>query len=166
MTIRDSLHQLISSNAARTVALVRFAIAFVFVTEGVQKFLYPDVLGVGRFAKIGIPAPEVMAPFVGIVEVVGGLLVLIGFLTRLGAIALVIDMVVAIVSTKIPILIGHGFWGFADPITRTGFWGMAHEARTDIAMLLGCAFLIAVGAGSLSFDYRLSTLALRRARDR
>ena len=135
---------------------MRAAVAFVFVTEGMQKFLYPDALGVGRFAKIGIPAPGVMAPFVGVVEIGGGLLVLVGLLARLGAFALLVDMVVAIISTMIPILIGHGFLGFADPTTRTGFWGMAHEARTDVTMLRCCAFLVTVGAGSMSLDARIA----------
>lgn len=158
--MRARLDRLLATTAPRAVVLIRVAIAFVFVLEGVQKFLYPDTLGAGRFVKIGIPAPEVMGPFVGVVEVVGGLLVLAGLLTRLGAFALLVDMVVAITSTKIPIWIGHGFWGFADPTTRTGFLGMAHEARTDLAMLLGCAFLIVVGAGPVSMDARL-----RRERD-
>jgi len=146
----------VATTAPRAAVLVRAAIAFVFVTEGIQKFLYPDALGAGRFAKIGIPAPGVMGPFVGVVEIAGGLLVLVGLLVRLGAFALLVDMIVAIISTKIPILIGHGFMGFADPTTRTGFWGMAHEARTDITMLLCCAFLLAVGAGSRPANARLA----------
>jgi len=146
----------VATSAPRAAVVVRVAIAFVFVFEGIQKFLYPDALGVGRFVKIGIPAPGVMAPFVGVVEIVGGLLVLLGLLTRLGALALLVDMVVALLSTKIPILIGHGFLGFANPTTRTGFWGMAHEARTDVTMLLCCAFLVMVGAGSMSFDARIA----------
>jgi uncharacterized membrane protein YphA (DoxX/SURF4 family) len=150
----SALARIVATDAPGAVVLLRLAIAFVFVFEGVQKFLYPDALGVGRFAKIGIPAPEVMAPFVGAVEIAGGVLVLAGLLTRLGAFALLVDMIVALTSTKIPILIGHGFWGFADPATRTGFLGMAHEARTDISMLLGCAFLFVVGAGQLSLDAR------------
>jgi putative oxidoreductase len=156
MNERSSTQKLIAPAAPRAVVLVRTAIAFVFVTEGIQKFLSPDALGVGRFAKIGIPSPDLAAPFVGGVEIVCGALVLIGLLTRLGAFALMIDMIVAITSTKIPILIGHGFWGFADPTAHPGFWTMAHEARTDIAMLLGCAFLVAVGAGTMSLDHRLS----------
>jgi uncharacterized membrane protein YphA (DoxX/SURF4 family) len=131
-------------------------IAFVFVTEGIQKFLDPEVLGVGLFAKIGIPAPDVMAPLVGVVEIAAGALVLFGLLTRLGAFALVIDTLVAITSTQIPILLGHGFWGFADPMAHTGFWAMAHEARADLAMLFGCAFLLVVGPGTMSIDRRLS----------
>jgi uncharacterized membrane protein YphA (DoxX/SURF4 family) len=156
MTDPSSTQQLFTRAAPGPVVLLRAAIAFVFVTEGIQKFLYPDALGVGRFAKIGIPSPELTAPFVGGVEIVCGALVLIGLLTRLGAFALMIDMIVAITSTKIPILIGHGFWGFADPTVRPGFWTMAHEARTDVAMLLGCAFLVAVGADAMSLDRRLA----------
>jgi putative oxidoreductase len=147
--------RVVTTTAPRAIVLLRLAIAFVFITEGVQKFLYPDALGVGRFLKIGIPAPEVMAPFVGVVEIVGGALILVGLATRLASLALLIDMVVAITSTKIPIWIGHGFWGFANPTTRTGFLGMAHEARTDFSMLLGCALLLIVGAGPLSLDARL-----------
>ena len=149
------LDRVVATTAPRAIVLLRLAIAFVFITEGVQKFLYPDALGVGRFIKIGIPAPEVMGPFVGVVEIVGGALVLVGLATRFASLALLIDMIVAITSTKIPILIGHGFWGFANPTTRTGFLGMAHEARTDFSMLLGCALLVIVGAGSLSIDARL-----------
>jgi uncharacterized membrane protein YphA (DoxX/SURF4 family) len=108
------LVRLLASDAPRSVVLVRIAIGFVFITEGVQKFLYPDALGAGRFAKIGIPGPEVMAPFVGVVEIVGGVLVVAGRLIRLGALALLFDMIVAVVSTKLPILVAHGFWGFAD----------------------------------------------------
>jgi len=134
----------------------------VFLSEGIQKFLYPGENGVGRFTKIGIPAPEVMAPFVGVIEIVCGALILIGLLTRLAAIPLIIDMLVAILSTKIPILLGHGFWGFSlRPLPYYGFWGMAHEARTDFAMLLGSIFLLIVGAGAWSLDARIGRRAAR-----
>jgi uncharacterized membrane protein YphA (DoxX/SURF4 family) len=116
----------------------------VFLSEGVQKFLFPDALGVGRFVKIGIPAPEIMAPFVGVFEIGCGALLLAGLLTRLAAVPLIIDMVVAIATTKIPMLI------------KSGFWAMAHEARVDYAMILGCLFLLIVGAGPWSMDANLS----------
>jgi putative oxidoreductase len=122
---------------------VRLLVGGVFVSEGIQKFLYPEALGVGRFAKIGIPAPAVMAPFVGVVEIVCGVLLLVGLLTRAAAIPLIIDMLVAIATTKIPILL------------KSGFWAMAHEARTDYAMLLGSVFLLLVGAGRFSLDARI-----------
>lgn len=87
----------------------------VFLSEGIQKFLFPDQLGIGRFTRIGIPSPELMAPFVGVVEIVCGSLVLVGLGTRLAAVPLLINISVAIVSTKLPIVFGHGFWGFQLP---------------------------------------------------
>jgi putative oxidoreductase len=123
--------------------LVRLLVGVVFVSEGIQKFLFPDALGVGRFVKIGLPAPAFTAPFVGGVEIVCGGLLVLGLLTRLAAIPLIVDMLVAVASTKIPILV------------KSGFWAMAHEARTDYAMLLGCIFLMLAGAGPLSVDARL-----------
>ena len=125
----------------------------VFLSEGIQKFLYPTELAAGRFAKIGIPAPQIMGPFVGACELVCGALLIIGLLTRLAAIVLLIDISVAIVSTKIPVLLGHGFWSFSlMKLPRYGFWSMMHEARTDFSMWLGLLFLLSVGAGKWSFD--------------
>lgn len=152
-----SLYQhIIATSAPASVILIRLVVGGVFLSEGIQKFLYPVENGVGRFIKIGIPAPDVMAPFVGIVEIICGALILIGLLTRLAAIPLIIDMLVAILSTKIPILFGYGFWGFSlRTLPYYGFWGMAHEARTDFAMLLSSIFLLIVGAGKWSWDVRL-----------
>lgn len=135
---------LLFSNASPAVILIRLIVGGVFFSEGIQKFLFPGDLGVGRFIKIGIPAPEIMAPFVGVVEIAGGMLLLAGLLTRLAAIPLIIDMLVAIATTKIPIL------------QKSGLWAMAHEARVDYAMLLGCIFLLIVGAGTWSLDVGLS----------
>lgn len=140
--------------APSALVLLRIAIAFVFVTEGIQKFLYPEVLGVGRFTRIGIPYPEFSAPLVGGVEILGGALVLIGLYTRLASFALVIDMVVAITATKVPILLGEGFWGFASPTGKTGFWPAAHEGRLDLMMLASSLMLLAIGPGKVSFDQR------------
>ncbi|HEY2971619.1 MAG TPA: DoxX family protein [Pyrinomonadaceae bacterium] len=112
----------------------------------------------GRFIKIGIPAPQVMAPFVGVIEIICGTLITLGLLTRLAAIPLIIDISMAILSTKIPILLGHGFWRFSlSKLPTYGFWSMAHEARVDYAMLLGSILLLIVGAGAWSIDARLST---------
>ena len=98
-----------------------------------------------------------MAPFVGVVEIVCGALIPARIATRLAAIPLIIDMLVAILSTKIPILLGHGFWGFSlRTLPYYGFWGMAHEARTDFAMLSGLIFLLIVGAGRWSVDARIA----------
>ena len=149
--------RVISTQASRSVVLIRMLVGGVFLAEGVQKFLYPNEVGAGRFAKIGIPNPDVMGPFVGVVEILCGALILVGLFTRLAAIPLIINMLVAILSTKIPILLGHGFWGFSlRSLPYYGFWGFAHEARTDFAMLLGSLFLLLVGAGAWSLDARLS----------
>jgi putative oxidoreductase len=149
--------RLITTHAPRSVLVIRVMVGGVFFAEGVQKFLYPNEVGPGRFAKIGIPNPEVMGPFVGVVEIVCGALILVGLLTRLAATPLIINMLVAIFSTKIPILLGHGFWSFSlRSLPYYGFWGFAHEARTDFAMLLGSLFLLLVGAGAWSLDARLS----------
>jgi putative oxidoreductase len=144
---------LFSSRAPAATILIRLMVGAVFLSEGIQKFLFPDALGMGRFVKIGIPYPDVMAPFVGVFEIACGMLLILGLLTRLAAISMIINISVAILSTKIPMLLGHGFWMFAPPKpNQVGFWSMAHEARTDFCMLLGGIFLLIVGAGCLSFD--------------
>jgi len=155
--------KIISTNAPASVILIRLVVGAVFLTEGIQKFLFPGEVGAGRFAKIGIPNPDVMGPFVGVVETVCGALILLGLLTRLAAVPLIINMLVAILSTKIPILLGHGFWGFSlRQLPYYGFWGMAHEVRTDFSMLLGSIFLLIVGAGVWSLDARLAAKSPRR----
>lgn len=142
-----------STDAPTPVVIIRVLVGWVFLSEGIQKFLFPDLLGVGRFTRIGIPAPQVMAPFVGWVEIICGTLILLGLLTRLAACPLIINMMVALLSTKLPILLGHGFWLFSLPkVGRYGFWGAASEARTDVSMLLGLLFLLIVGAGAWSLD--------------
>jgi putative oxidoreductase len=134
---------IIRSGAPAATIAIRLMVGWVFLSEGIQKFLFPAALGVGRFAKIGIPAPQFFAPFVGVVEIVCGSLLILGLLTRLAALPLLIDILVAIASTKLPML------------AKAGFWATMHEARTDYCMLLGLVFLIIVGAGPCSLDHRL-----------
>lgn len=138
--------------------LIRLLVGLVvFFPEGLQKLFFPAILGAGRFVKIGIPWPDLMGPFVGVVEIVCGLLIILGLLTRLAAIPLIIVMLVALASTKLPMLLGHDFWLFHMPAgARYGFWGMAHEARTDLCMLLGALFLLITGGGRWSVDAWLS----------
>jgi putative oxidoreductase len=128
------------SRTSKAVLLIRILVGWVFLSEGIQKFLFPDSLGVGRFVKIGIPSPQVMSPFVGMVEIVCGSLLLIGLVTRLATVPLLIDISVAIYSTKIV------------TFAKNGFWGTMHEARTDVSMLLGLIFLLLVGAGAWSLE--------------
>lgn len=141
----------------KSVALIRLLVGWVFLVEGILKFVLAEELGAGRFASIGIPAPQVMAPFVGAVEIICGTLILVGLLTRLAAIPLLIDISVAILSTKIPIWLGHGYWLFSFPkLKHYGFLSMLHEARTDFSMVLGLIFLLIVGAGRFSMDASLT----------
>src|SRR5256884_9925548 len=141
------MRRLLATEAPAATILIRIVVGGIFLTEGILKFLYPGDLGAGRFAKIGIPAPDMLGPLVGGVEIVCGALLIVGLLTRLAAIVLLIDISVAIVSTKIPVLLGHGFWGFSlVKLPRYGFWGMMHEARTAFSMWLVLLFLLMFGA--------------------
>jgi putative oxidoreductase len=139
-----SMRRILATTAPAEVILIRLVVGCVFLSEGIQKFLFPTALGVGRFAQIGIPAPQFFTPFVGVVEIGCGLAIIAGLVTRLAAVPLIIDMIVAIATTKVPILL------------KSGFWAMAHEARTDFSMLLGLVFLLCVGAGSWSVDSGLA----------
>ena len=131
--------------------IIRLLVGWVFLLEGILKFLRPEELGAGRFSSIGIPAPHLMAAFVGAVEIVCGFCVIVGLLTRLAAIPLLIDISVAILSTKIPIWLGHGYWHFTlPPLKHYGLLSMFHEARTDISMFLGLIFLLITGKGRSS----------------
>ena len=138
--------------------LVRFLVGLVvFFPEGIQKLAFPGLLGAGRFANIGIPYPNLMGPFVGVVQIVCGVLIILGLFTRIAAIPLIAIMIVALVSTKIPILLGRDFWIFHVPtISRYGFWSMLHEARADLDMLLGSLYLLIEGAGVWSLDALLN----------
>jgi putative oxidoreductase len=138
--------------------LVRLLVGLVvFFPEGIQKLIFPDILGAGRFANIGIPFPELMGPFVGVVEIICGAFIILGLFTRLAAIPLIIIMIVAIVSTKVPILLGHDVWIFHSPkLVRYGFWSSLHEARADFDMLLGSTYLLIEGGGAWSLDALLA----------
>lgn len=140
----SKFQSLTSTEAPAATLLIRVMVGAVFVSEGIQKFINPADVGSGRFAKIGLPSPEILAPFVGGVEIGCGALVLFGIATRLAVLPLLAIMATALVTTKLPIL------------QQSGFWKMAHDSRTDFAMTLGSLFLLLVGAGRLSWDARRS----------
>ena|SRR5688572_15950697 len=139
-----NLKRIVSTDTASTTLLIRFMVGAVFLSEGVQKFLFPDKLGTGRFAKIGLPNPEFLGPFVGTFEILCGSFVLLGLLTRLASIPLIIIMLVAIATTK------------AEVLANDGFWEMMHGSRTDWSMLLGSIFLLIEGGGRWSVDQKLA----------
>lgn len=145
----NSLH----STAAGWIILIRLTLAMVFIPEGIQKLLFPEILGAGRFIAIGIPYPQLMGPFVGYVEIICGSLILFGIATRWATIPLIITMLSAMISTKIPILLGHDWWIFqVASFKRYGIWSMLHETRTDWAMLMCSLYLLIEGAGKWSLD--------------
>ncbi|MFC3715552.1 DoxX family protein [Luteimonas soli] len=145
------------TNDSGAVILIRIAVGLaVFFPEGLQKLIFPEILGTGRFVNIGIPWPEFFGPFVGVVETVCGLLIVLGWCTRVAAVPLIVIMIVALLSTKLPILLGQDWWIFnLRELDRYGFWSAQHEARTDMAMLLGSLFLLMVGGGRYSVDHWL-----------
>ncbi len=150
------IKQLIQTDKAKSTILIRFLVGVVFLSEGMQKFLYPELRGPGRFESIGIPFPEFSGYMVGGFEVLCGLLVLAGFLTRFAVIPLIIIMITALFTTKLPILLGTGFWGFSlRELEHYGLLSMLHESRNDMAMLIGSIFLWIKGAGYWSIDLRL-----------
>ena len=124
--------------------LVRACVGLIFLSEGIQKFLFAETLGSGRFEKIGLPVPHILGPFVGGVEIVCGVLLTVGFLTRLSSIPLLIVISTAIATTKVAM--------FAEK----GFWGTLHDSRTDFAMLMCLIFLLIAGGGRRSIDAFLS----------
>lgn len=116
----------------------------VFLSEGIQKFLFPAIRGAGRFEKIGLPAPEFLGSFVGSFEVICGILILLGLFTRFAVLPVIIIMLVAISTTKFDILASQGFWE------------MMHASRTDFSMLLGSIFLLIRGGGMWSMDQKFT----------
>ena len=135
---------LIRTDNAKTTILIRLMVGAVFLSEGIQKFLFPDKLGTGRFRKIDLPNPEFLGPFVGSFEITCGVLILVGLFTRFASLPLIIIMLVAIATTK------------ASVLAADGFWEMLHGSRTDWAMLLGSIFLLIRGGGKWSLDNNIA----------
>lgn len=136
-------NNIIKTDDSKTTLLIRLMVGTVFLSEGIHKFLFPALRGVGRFQKMGLPSPEFLGNLVAGLEIICGILILIGFITRLAGIPLLVIMVAAIATTKFKIL------------AQDGFWEMMHESRTDWAMLMGSIFLIIKGAGYWSADKTL-----------
>lgn len=154
------LAAMLSTRAPAAVALIRLYVGLVFLCEGILKFLRPGSLGTGRFDKAGIPAPAFFSTLDGIFEIACGALILLGLLTRLATAPMIVDMLGALLITKLPI-----FWGRA-PLFRGehGWWDFIHESRVDLAQLCGSLFLLVVGGGALSVDARLARSVMRRHR--
>jgi putative oxidoreductase len=138
-------------SAPRSVLIMRLMAGGVFLSEGILKFVYTNQ-GVGRFTKLGIPAPELTANFVGSLEIVGGLLLIAGLFTRAIAVPFIIEMVVAILTTKISLYLGTSPLPLPPALPKVGFWAVMHETRSDYAQILTSIFLLIVGPGPWSLD--------------
>jgi len=137
------LKKLTDTLPSRSLILIRLMVGVVFLSEGIQKFLFPAIRGAGRFEKIGLPAHEFLGSFVGTFEILCGAFILLGFMTRLSSIPLIIIMLVAFATTK------------SEVLATQGFWELLHGSRTDWAMLLGSVFLLIKGGGYASVDLRI-----------
>lgn len=138
--------KLIHTDNSQTTIIIRLIVGAVFLSEGIQKFLFPAIRGAGRFEKIGLPSPEFLGSFVGTFEILCGALILLGLFTRLASIPLIIIMLVAIATTK------------SEVLADKGFWEMMHGSRTDWSMLLGSIFLLIKGSGYWSLDNKLNKI--------
>ena len=147
--------------APNATLLLRLMAGSVFLWEGILKFVFVNQ-GVGRFTKLGMPLPAVTAHFVGGLEIVGGALLLLGLATRFIAITFVLEMIVAILSTKISLFLGTSPLPLPPAPPTIGIWAVLHEVRSEWAQLLVCAFLLRAGAGSISLDAFLAKGHLRR----
>jgi putative oxidoreductase len=137
------IERIIETDKSKTTIIIRLIVGAVFLSEGIQKFLFPEIRGAGRFEKIGFPEPEFLGYFVASFEVVCGLFILLGLLTRLSVIPTIVIMLVAFVTTK------------GEVLQEKGFWEMMHGSRTDWSMLLGSIFLLIKGGGAWSVDLSL-----------
>jgi uncharacterized membrane protein YphA (DoxX/SURF4 family) len=142
-----------ATDAPPATILIRLMAGAVFLSEGLLKFVYTNQ-GVGRFTKLGFPFPDMTATGVALFEIIGGLLLIVGLYTRLVALGFSIEMVVAMLTTKISLYLGTSPLPLPAAPPKVGIWAVLHETRSDWAQLLTCLFLVIVGAGVLSLDAR------------
>jgi putative oxidoreductase len=150
------------SDAPTATILLRLMAGSVFLWEGVLKFVYTNQ-GVGRFTKLGFPFPQATSTFDGVLEIVGGILLITGLLTRLISVPFIIEMLVAMLSTKIPLYLGTSPLPLPPVPPQIGFWAVLHEIRSEYAQLLTTIFLLIAGPGRWSLD---ALLARRREEER
>jgi uncharacterized membrane protein YphA (DoxX/SURF4 family) len=139
-------------NDQSNIFILRLISGSIFFWEGLLKFVYPNQ-GVGRFTKLGFPMPEFTADFVATFEIVGGLLILFGLFTRIVASGFIVQMIVAILSTKIGVYLGNSPLPAPPALPKVGFWAVLHEVRADFALLLISLFLLLEGPGNRSLDF-------------
>jgi putative oxidoreductase len=150
------------ATAPTATVLLRLMAGGVFLWEGILKFVFANQ-GVGRFTKLGFPAPALTANFVGGLEIVGGLLLIAGLLTRVIAVPFIIEMIVAMVSTKVSMYLGTSPLPLPPVPPQIGLWAVLHEIRSEYAQLMVVMFLLLAGPGRWSLD---ALLARREKKER
>ncbi len=138
-------------NGPGAIILLRIMAGGIFLSEGILKFVYP-IQGVGRFTKIGIPAPQLMATLIGGLEIIGGILLIVGLFTSLISIPFIIEMIVAFLSTKIALYLGTSPLPLPSVAPTVGMWAVLHEARSEYGQIMTVIFLLIVGPGRWSLD--------------
>jgi uncharacterized membrane protein YphA (DoxX/SURF4 family) len=139
-----------------SILIIRLMVGFVFFWEGTLKFVYTNQ-GVGRFTKLGFPYPGITAHWIATGEIIGGLLLILGIFTRFVSFYFIIQMIVAVLSTKIDLYFGVSPLPIPPAPPKMGFWAVLHEIRSDYAQILGCLFLLLEGSGRRSLDFMFST---------
>lgn len=135
--------KILNTEQDNKIIIIRSIVSLIFISEGIQKYLFLEVMGPGLFKEIGFNHAFFWAYFTGAFEILCGILVLLGFLTRLASIPLLIIMITAFITTKFPMLHYKGFWTFA------------HEYTTDFSMTLLLILLILFGGGNRSIDLKI-----------
>jgi putative oxidoreductase len=146
----------------KSTVLLRLMAGGVFLWEGILKFVYANQ-GIGRFTKLGMPFPHFTADSVACLEIVGGILLLSGLMTRLIAIPFIVEMIVAVLSTKISLYLGTSPLPLPPAPPRIGMWAVLHEVRSEYAQLLTTMFLMINGPGKWSLDAMLKNRLLKNA---
>jgi putative oxidoreductase len=139
-----------------SILIIRLMAGTVFLWEGVLKFVYVDQ-GVGRFTKLGFPFPATTAHLIATGEIIGGLLIIFGLFTRFVSFYFIIQMIVAVLSTKIDLYFGRSPLPMPPAPPKIGLWAVFHEIRSDFAQILSCLFLLIEGSGRRSMDFIIST---------
>jgi len=139
-----------------SIIIIRLMAGTVFFFEGILKFVYANQ-GIGRFTKLGFPFPEATAHIIAASEIMGGLLLLFGLFTRYVSFYFIVQMIVAVLSTKITLYLGTSPLPMPVVAPKIGFWAVEHESRSDFAQIMACLFLLIEGAGRLSLDFIIST---------
>jgi len=139
-----------------SIIIIRLMVGAVFLFEGILKFLYTNQ-GVGRFTKLGFPFPETTAHIIATGEIIGGLLLLLGLFTRFVSLYFIIQMIVAVLSTKISLYLGNSPLPMPAVAPKIGIWAVEHESRSDYAQIMACLFLLIEGAGRMSVDFIIAT---------